>query len=357
MTKKASAWCGIDVSDKTFDAALVINHKFSEFEKVSSAPFNGTKAGVAKFFLWLSDMLKGLRVSPAQVGIVMEATGRMSLELYALLHSDGHEWHTVAIVNPRQIKSYIDSLARRNKTDSQDAKAIAFFGREREPIGYEVREPAYQRLRELVRFRKTCVNQKTALNSRRESVTEPFIRKEIKKQLNLLEKTISNCEKEISDTIRQDAQLIQDFETLTSMVGVGKVTAWTVLGELGDLRRYKKSRQLSAMAGLSPSNRQSGTSVWSPPRMSKQGGAMVREVLYMAAMSAARSNKTSSFKDTYEDLVGRGKAPKSALGAVMRKMLVTMRAMIVSGTSFNMTINRKPVDKRLTSCGKASSSC
>ena len=352
MTEETIIWCGIDVSDKTFDVSLVHDEKISEYGAVPAAKFYRTKHGVSKFLDWLTDNLRSGHLDTSKIGITMEATGRMSVELYALLHANDREWHSVAIVNPRLIKAFIDSLGTRNKTDKQDAKGIGFYGRERTPVTHQPLNTDDQKLRELVRYRRTMVTDKTALTLRQSSSIEAWSIKDLKKRIRGLEKSILHCEKEIQKVIDGNQRLMKDFVTLKSMPGVGPITAWTVLGELGDLRRFKRSRQLAAMTGTCPTITESGTSVWRPPRLSKQGGALVREVLYMAAMSSVRM-ENSSFHDTYEHLISRGKPGKVALCAVMRKMIVTMRAMVVNDTPYDL--NFQTVAKRGKSGGKPAS--
>ncbi|MBT7301833.1 MAG: IS110 family transposase, partial [Victivallales bacterium] len=122
-------------------------------------------------------------------------------------------------------------------------------------------------------------------------------------------------------------------QRLDTMPGGAFVTATTVLGELGDLARFLTSRSLSAFAGLSPRNSDSGTSVHGRPRMCKQGSPRLRQVLYLAALAAIRNPRTR-FARSYTAMVKAGKPKMVAVGAIMRKMLVTMRAMIVTGTDY-----------------------
>jgi transposase len=92
---------------------------------------------------------------------------------------------------------------------------------------------------------------------------------------------------------------------------------------------------MSAFAGLSSRHNESGSSVRGRPRMCKKGNARVRTALYMAALSAVR--KDNPFRDLYRRLVATGRAPKAALGAVMRKMLVVMRAMLIGDSDYDPT--------------------
>ncbi len=331
MTDKAPAWCGIDVSQKTFDAGLVLDQPVAEFFKTPSKKFNRSLKGVDEFTKWLTDRLQGTEIDLNQIGIVMEATGNYSLELCAYL-TGKQDWHTVAIVNPRTVKHFIISLGLRNQNDQIDARALGFFGRERTPTSFTPQSPAHKRLRELVRYRSNLVHDKTADTLRLSESKDKFIVKNLKMQVKSLEKLIKKCEKEIREVISGDEQLKADAKLLRTMRGVGPVTSWTVLGELGDLRRFRKSRQLSAMAGLSPGKKDSGTSVRGKAKICKEGGGAVRRVLYMGAMAAIGAD--NDFSRCYVRLVSSGMKKKSALCAVMRKMLVVMRAMVISGTPF-----------------------
>jgi transposase len=110
--------------------------------------------------------------------------------------------------------------------------------------------------------------------------------------------------------------------------GVALIVSTTVLALLGDLRRFSRGRELAAYAGLSPSQGSSGTSIHGRTRMCKLGNRKVRHVLYLAAMTAIRH--PGPLKDAYEAMVARGKNRKSALGAVMRRLLLLMRALLAS---------------------------
>lgn len=333
-------WCGLDVSKPFFDAGLVYDQSLKNFAKVPSGRFPRDNNGVEGFNLWLADQLRGSHVSPHQIGFVMESTGVYSLELFELLKEQG--WEHISIVNPRFAKDFIKSLGLRSKTDRIDARALGFFGRERTPDMHVPKDPEYQELRDLVRYRRTLVNQKASTSLQLSTMKNAFIAKDLKRQLKNLERAISRCEAAIKGLIKAHESLSTDFELMCSMPGIGSVTVWTILGELGDLRCFKRSRELSSLAGTAPTVHESGISVRRKTRISKDCGKHVRKALYMAALAAIR-RQDSPFGLAYGRMVNAGKSKKAALCAIMRKMLVILRAMLCSGTSY---------DPRMPGCGK-----
>jgi len=123
--------------------------------------------------------------------------------------------------------------------------------------------------------------------------------------------------------------------------GIGFIVATVVIGELGDLRRFRKARQLTAFAGVSPRIYQSGTSVNGRPRMCKKGSPRIRHVLYLAALTAVRAN--NDLQHTYQRLLDQRKPPMVATGTVTSKLLVVMRAMLITETPCDpdRQLNRK----------------
>jgi transposase len=122
------------------------------------------------------------------------------------------------------------------------------------------------------------------------------------------------------------------MRTLRSVPWVGKVLSTTLLAHLPELGALNR-KQIAALVGLAPFNRDSGSLRGS--RCIWGGRAQVRRVLYMAVVSAVRSNPV--IKIFYAQLRARGKYPKSALTACMRKLLVILNAMLRSKTHWHAT--------------------
>lgn len=330
---QTGAWIGLDVSKETFDAALGLPQERPwVLGRMPWRRFARTPDGARQFVQWHEAQLASQGFGAAGARVAMEATGSYSLELAqwlsALRPSLGP-----AILNPLQVRSYIQSLALRNKTDALDARALARFGFERQPAPYQALSPAQAELRALVRGRDDLVQMRVAEENRlQEPCASPLVLRTRQAHIQRLNRDIQKFEVQMKTLVRQREELRADVALLDTIGGVGFLTAAIVVGELGDLRRFRRARQLSAFAGVTPRRQESGTSVHRRPRMSKQGVARVRQALYMSAMSAIRGQ--SDLAQLYRRLVASGKERMVALGVVMRKLLLIMRAMLIAGNPY-----------------------
>ena len=355
MNEQKKHWVGIDVSKETFDAALVFYGQHYTPEHLREVPvktFACSVAGVGKFLEWLDSLTEQHGdLDRDGVRIVMESTGKYSMELSAWLVAQRLSLRP-AIVNPNMTYSFIKSLGLRNKTDRIEARALAFYGVERCPAPYEPPVGVYKELRELSRFRDDLLKEQVACKNRGdENNSNPVICKLAKRRLREIARHIEAVEKEMRKVLAKDEKLKRDYDLLVSIPGVGFVTACVVLGEFGDLRRFGRARQLSAFAGVSPRLRQSGSSVNGKPHLCKSGNRRVRKVLYMAAVSAMQH--CPSMEKIYHQMLFQGKSKMSALGAIMRKLLVLMRAILIENAPYDPNHDRcgKHGGKMVPVCG------
>jgi transposase len=336
-------WVGMDVSKRTFDAALAGPEQRFPSTPLRALPwkaFPRTRDGVNEFLVWLDEL-----APKEKVRVIMEATGQYSVELTTWLTARRPSLRP-AIENPKNAKAFIDSLNQRNKTDGLDARGLAFYGVERRPAPYEPLSKMRQELRELNRYRDSLVVQRTALKNRsHEKSSSKVVARMQARQLRQLDKDIATVEQEMKDGVNEDEPFKRDFELLTSIDGVGPITALTMLAEIGDLRRFERARQLTAYAGVSPRIVESGTSVRGKTRMCKRGNKRIRQALYLSAMATLNTKRPNTLSTMHYRLCDEGKEGKAALGAVMRKQLTVMRAVIISG---------KPYDPAFQPCGKVS---
>ena len=321
---RTGGWVGIDVSKNTFDVAIWGDLPFKSMTLIQ---FKRTKKGAEVFAVWLAGQ-------PRKVaGIVMEWTGSYSRELAEWLHQVSDGW-TISLINPCLVKAFGKSLNLRNKTDAVDARLLAAFGQERKPSPWIPPNPEQDHLQSLFRTRAKLVQLLTALKTRDEAC--PDAAEEAQKAqaevIEVLRSRIRLLDEAVENLAAQHPAMQRDMSLLRSIQGVGPVTAMAVLAEAGDLRRFRRGRQLTAFLGVSPKRYESGSSVKGKTRMCRIGGAHFRPVLYMAAVSV--TSRPGPMGDFYRRLVARGKPEMAAIGALMRKMVLVMRAVLIQGKPY-----------------------
>jgi transposase len=252
--------------------------------------------------------------------IVLEATGGYEAPVAAALAAAGLP---VAIVNPRQVRDFAKATGKLAKTDTLDAAAIAHFA---EAVRPEVRPLPDEQTRELLALvvrRRQLVEMLVAEQSRLRMATSTRTKKDIQKHIDWLKKRVASHDGDISGSVRRSEIWRAKDDLLQSVPGIGPVTSSTLIVSLPELGALDR-RKISALVGVAPLNRDSGT--MRGKRVIWGGRADVRAVLYMAATSAVQHNPR--LRATYERLVSAGKSKKLALVACMRKLLTIANAML-----------------------------
>ena len=267
----------------------------------------------------IADLVEQMRaLSP--VLIVLEATGGFEVVVAGAL-AGAHL--PLAVVNPRQIRDFARAIGRLAKTDALDAEVIALFAERVRPEPRPLPDDDARYLSELVARRRQIVEMMTMERNRRRMLTGKRFLKSVDRLLTALQKELSDLEADLDDTIRGTPAWREAEDLLISVPGVGDKLARTLIADLPELGRLSR-RQIAALVGVAPINRDSGT--MRGRRTTWAGRAKVRTTLYMAALVASRHNKT--LKSFYQRLLQAGKAKKLALTAVMRKLLTILNAMI-----------------------------
>jgi transposase len=254
--------------------------------------------------------------------IALEATGGYELRAAAALATAGLP---VAVVNPRQVRSYARSVGQLAKTDRIDARILARFAAAVQPEARPLPDAETRELEALITRRRQLVSMITAEEHRLR--TAPRItRKEIKTHIAWLRRQRAKIDETIDDSVRRSPIWRAKDDLLRSVPGIGSRTSSTLLAMLPELGTLT-GKQIAALVGVAPFNRDSGTlrgrrTVWG-------GRVRVRTALYMAALVASRYNPV--LKDFYERLRAAGKPAKVALVACMRKLLIIVNAMVRSG--------------------------
>lgn len=310
-----NCWVGIDVSKKYWDVALHGKKKVQRF----TADCEGGQQLIA----WL--------VEEELTHVCLEATGGYEYQLVALLDQHGI---CLSVINPRQIRDFAKARGRLAKTDQIDARTIAEYGTLMKPKLYAKPLENQEKLRALRARRRqvsdTLVQEKNRLGTVRDNVT----RQSIQEAIDFHQRQLESLDKQMGSLMQEDPQFRKRLQLLTSVPGVGVVTAAALMADLPELGTLNR-REAARLAGLAPINRDSGT--MRGKRMIGGGRAAVRKGLYMATLVATRFNPV--IRQFYQQLIGRGKAKMTALTACMRKLLLILNAMLKHNKPWNCTQN------------------
>lgn len=325
-THDTAAYIGIDVSKRKLDCTLLMGGKIKS-KVVSNDP-----AGFALLDAWLRDR----SVAPQHAHLCLEATGPYSEQAALALVEAG--W-TVSVVNPARIKGFAQSELVRNKTDRADAALLARFCAAMRPSAWTPPSPAYRQLRALVerlQALKDMHQQEANRLEAHQASGETSIIPNIESHLIWLNEQIAQLQKNINDHIDGHLELKQDAKLIASIPGLGEVTVAKVLAYAGDVRRFANGKALAAFIGVSPRQRQSGSSVKGRTMISRTGHAALRKALYMPGLVALRHNPVLQVFGARMQV--NGLAPKAVVGAAMRKLAHLIYGVVKSGKPFDAVI-------------------
>jgi transposase len=311
MDKAAPVFVGVDVAKHRLDI-----HLRPSGESFTVAHDDENAAALVERLAALAPAL-----------IVLEATGGLEVRLAAALAAAGLP---VAVVNPRQVRAFARATGRLAKTDRLDAAAIAHFAEAVRPSVRALPDEATRRLGALVARRRQLLEMLVAERNRRQAAADPALHGRIDAHLRWLEEALAEIERDLDGAVRASPVWRAKEELLRSVPGVGPVSARTLLAHLPELGSLTR-RQAAALVGVAPFNRDSGRmrgrrTIWA-------GRAALRACLYMAAVAAARGSNPA-LAGFYRRLRLAGKPAKVALTACMRKLVVTLNAMLRTDTAW-----------------------
>ncbi|RAX07468.1 IS110 family transposase [Photorhabdus bodei] len=262
--------------------------------------------------------------------ILMEATGGLEAAVAYALQAEGLD---VVIINPRQARDFARAMGYLAKTDRIDAKVLAQMAEvidrhpERERFIRALPDAERQVLSAMVVRRRQLITMLVAERNRLHP-SHPQSRKSINVIIEALERELSRIDNDMNNHIKTHFKSIS--ERLCSVKGIGTTTTAALLAEVPELGKLTR-REISALVGVAPVNRDSGT--MRGRRTISGGRAGVRTALYMAALVATRFNPV--IKAFYNRLLAAGKAKKVALVACMRKLLTILNAMTKKNEEWN----------------------
>ncbi len=317
MTNILKQVAGIDVAQKELVVSLGrIGHSI-EAEVYGCKTFANNISGFKALLVWVNKQTS----TQVPVRYIMEATGVYHESLAYYLCDQGLE---LSIVLPNKISNYFRTLDEKSSTDKTASAGICQFGLERKLEVWQKPQKVFKTLKQLTRERGQLITECTFLKNQlhaEQAEAEPS-RDSIGRmgaRIALINKQEIEIRSEIAAVIKQDTKLSGQVKNITSIPGIGKLTAVIVLAETNGFELIRSKKQLVSYSGLDVIVKDSGTSVKSKPRISKKGNRHLRKAMHMPALSAIKHDER--FKAVFVRLVSKHGIKMKAAVAVQRKLL------------------------------------
>ncbi|WP_342075611.1 IS110 family transposase [Yoonia sp. SS1-5] len=297
-------YAGIDVSKNTLDFCIIPH---------------GITMTVSNDKKGIKSLIRECKRYDVQL-VALEATGKYHCLLHEMLFDAEIN---AAVINPFRSRQFADSMGKLAKTDTIDAHVLARFAERMKPEPDKPPGPHFKALRSLQSARRQVVSEIGDLKRQLQTTDHPLAAKQIKTRITVAERHKSVLEDEIYEVINANLDMKHKFQILLSIPGIGKLTACVMIADLAELGQVN-AKQIAALAGVAPMNWDSGARQGN--RMIRGGRQSVRNALYMCAVNCtSRSGPLGSF---YRRLIQRGKSPKVALTAVMRKLVIIANSLV-----------------------------
>lgn len=332
MTKKVvKQVAGIDVAQK--ELVVTLGRMLDDFsiELFAYKVFKNNDKGILALVEW-TEKLTDNEIS---VRYLMEATGVYHQKFAYYLDENNCD---ISIVLPNKISNYIRTLELKTITDKSCSQAIAQFGLERKLDNWTKPNNVYKELQQLTRERDQIVQERSIVKNQihaENSEAEPNV-KSLDRMTSRI-KFLNSQEKEIKDDItvivKGNADLQQIINRVTTIPGVGALTATIVLAETNGFELIRNKSQLASYSGLDVKEKQSGTSVKGKPRISKKGNRNLRKSMHLPSLTAVKWDE--NFKEIYARLISKHGIKMKALVAIQRKLLELIYVLFKNETIYD----------------------
>ena len=309
---------GIDVSKDKLDIKILSINKY--FQIKNSAP------SIKSF---IKNKLIKLGVPEL---VVFEATGGYEKELMSSLIKLSLPFHRA---HPTRVHHFAKGKGYFAKTDRIDAGILALYGQQEEIKADEPNSIDTLRRQELSARRNQLKDMIARERNRLHCVyLDAQIKRSIKRLIKQLEKELTMVNKHLEESLSKDESCVNKRQLLETIPGVGKEVSTIMVTDMPELGKLSRE-QISSLVGVAPQTKDSGTK--QGYRTIGKGRCHVRKALYMSALVAMRHN--AILKPIYERLINRGKKPKVALVALMRKLIIMMNAMVRDNKPWELKSN------------------
>jgi transposase len=321
---------GIDVSKGYLDAGLLDAESAGlvHHHKVSNSD-----TGITELLSWLQQY-KGFALE--QSLFCLEHTGMYN---FALLQFFSKHSANVWVENPIEIKRSLG--VQRGKNDKVDAIRIAQYAfrmQDKARLWQPVREVT-EKLRHLASLRERLVETKKKLLTPVEELSKvgndvmaKMLSRSMNKTIKGLDKDLDAIEKQMKDIIDSDDDLRKLYTLVSSVVGIGFVTAVNLIITTSEFKLFQCHRKFACYAGVAPFEHKSGSSVRGTTKVSHMANKKIKCNLHMASLTAIKYDE--GMKAYYERKVAEGKNKMSVLNAIRNKLLSRIFAVVERGTIY-----------------------
>jgi transposase len=305
MAQNDAFVAGIDVAKDKVDACI---------RKLTSRPtFLSSTEGRRDLVAWL----RKHKVTK----VVMEASGGYEREWAKVIRQAGIE---VRIVDPKRVRNFALSAGRLAKNDAIDAEMIAWFAETFKDGPSQVYDADREELQALVKARLGLIGLRTRLEAQGEHAAPGLVQKAHARILKSLNQEIAKIEAAISAKVKSTPDLAERAEIMASVPGLGEISATNLVAGMPELGQVS-DKVAAALIGAAPYDDDSGKR--RGERHIKAGRRWVRNAIYMPCVGAATLNNPA-LKAYYRRLIAKGKEPKVAIIACMRKLIVILNTML-----------------------------
>src|ERR1700753_708997 len=317
MTNIVKQVVAIDVAQDELVVSLGRVNHFIEKQVHAYKTFANKKSG----FLALTTWVKKHTDSNLPLCYVMEATGVYHQRLAYYLYDEQQE---VSIVLPNKISNFIKTLDIKTFTDKTASNAICQFGLGNQLPQWEKPSELFLKLRQLVRERDQIIAERTVAKNQLHAEQAEALPNEgtlirLNQRIDLFNTQEKEIRIEIAGIIKQDEELVRKIKRITTIPGVGSLTAVIVLAETNGFDLIRNKKQLASYSGLDVEHHKSGTSVNKKPKISKKGNKHLRKAMHMPALTAIQHD--TRFKAIFARLVAKHGIKMKAAVVVQRKLL------------------------------------
>lgn len=331
MSKAVKQVAGIDVAQK--ELVVTLGRLLDDFtiELFAYRIFRNNDLGFKSLVEWTNSLTD----NQIPVRYVMEATGVYHQKFAYYLSDNNHE---ASIVLPNKISNYMRTLELKTITDKSCSQAIAQFGLERKLDIWSRPKAVYRELQQLTRERDQIVQERSIIKNQmhaENAEAEPNQKsmQRMQARIGFLNSQEKEIKEDIAGLIAADLNLKQTIDKITSIPGVGELTAVIVLAETNGFELIRNKSQLTSYAGLDVKEKQSGTSIKGKPRISKKGNRNLRKAMHLPALTAVKWD--DNFKDIYARLASKHGIKMKALVSIQRKILELIYVLFKNQTLYD----------------------